>query len=222
MIPAPSHRHDIVTQSILPATLAPPKPCLSRRFVLPALASLIAYPGLARPAVAASIAGVDVPESYHVDGHSLVLNGYGLRTLTFLRIKIYVAALYLPRKAYDPQAIMASAGPTVVVVHYLHSGTQEQVQSRYREGEQENCGDGSCDPSLRADFERLLSVVPPVEPGDTTDFVVTEKSLRISFNGRPLEEFGRGALGRIILAGFIGPHPPTQDLRASLLGLMTP
>ncbi len=172
--------------------------------------------------MAASIAGVEVPESYQVDGHSLVLNGYGLRTLTFLRIKIYVAALYLPRKAYDPQAIMASAGPTVVVVHYLHSGTQEQVQARYREGEQENCGDGSCDMSLQGDFERLLSVVPPVEPGDTTDFVVTEKSLRISFNGRPLAPFGRGALGNIILAGFIGSHSPTPELRAGLLGLMTP
>lgn len=163
-----------------------------------------------------------MPETYQVDGHSLVLNGYGLRTLTFLHIKIYVAALYLPRKTDDPNAILASPGPKVVVVHYLHHGSQEQVQARYREGEQENCGDGGCDISLQGDFERLLNAVPPVEPGDTTDFVVTEKSLRISFNRRPLEPFGRGTLGNLILAGFIGNRSPTPELRAGLLGLMTP
>jgi len=211
-----------MTQSLLPATLNPPTQRVPRRSVLPALAGLIVYPALVCRAAAASVAGVDVPETYQVDGRTLVLNGYGLRTLTFLHIKIYVAALYLPRKTDDPKAILASPGPKVVVVHYLHHGSQEQVQARYREGEQENCGDGSCDMSLQGDFERLLSAVPPVEPGDTTDFVVTEKSLRISFNRRPLEQFGRGTLGNLIIAGFIGTRSPTPELRAGLLGLITP
>ena len=183
---------------------------------------VVACLALAPRAGAVDLAGVHIPETFQIDGRTLVLNGYGLRTLTFLRVKIYVAALYLPERTYDPQAIMTSAGPKVVVLRYLHGGSKQQVQSRFREGEQENCGDGRCDASLEADFERLVAAAPAVEPGDTTTFVVTDKSLRVSFNGRPLEQFGRGALGNLILAGFIGPHPPSQEFRASLLGLMRP
>ena len=117
---------------------------------------------------AVDLVGVHIPEAYQIDGRTLVLNGYGLRTLTFLRIKIYVAALYLPGKTDDSKAILASAGPKVVVVHYLHGGSKAQVQRRFREGEQENCGDGSCDSSFQGDFERLLAAVPAVAPGDTT------------------------------------------------------
>jgi Chalcone isomerase-like len=175
-----------------------------------------------RAAPAVTLAGIDIPETYQIDGKTLVLNGYALRTLTLLRVKIYVAALYMPQKTYDAQGVMASPGPKVVVVHYLHSGTKDQVESRYREGEAENCGNGGCDASLEADFERLVKTAPAIEAGDTATFVVTDKTLRIAFNNRPLEQFGRAALGNLVLASFIGPHPPSTEFRASLLGLMKP
>jgi len=192
-----------------------------RRLFCAALVACAA--GRIRPASAnLELAGVSIPEAYQIDGRTLVLNGYGLRTISFLRIKAYVAALYLPQKSYDPAAIFASPGPKVVIVHYLHSGSKSQVESRYREGERENCEDGSCDRSLEADFERLVAAAPAVEPGHFTVFVMTDKSLRVSFNGRPLQEFGNGGLSRLMLAGFIGPHPPTPDLKANLLGIMRP
>ena len=178
--------------------------------------------GLAPDTKAAQIAGVEIPETYQIDGQTLVLNGYALRTLTFLHIKIYVAGLYLSQRTNDPQAILASRAPKVVVVHYIHGGTKEQVEGRYREGEMENCGNGGCDKSLEADFERLVAAAPAVEPGDRTEFVVTEKGLRVSFNGRPLEHFGQWALGNLILTGFIGPHAPSPEFRGYLLGLLKP
>ncbi len=178
--------------------------------------------GVAREAQAAQLAGIEIPDTYRVDGQTLVLNGYALRTLTFLHVKIYVAALYLPRPSNDPQAILASAGPKVVVVHYIHGGSKGQVESRYREGEQENCGDGRCDKALEVDFERLVGAAPAVEPGDSTTFIVTDKSLLVSFNGRPLENFGQAALGNLILTGFIGPHAPSEEFRGKLLGLLPP
>lgn len=178
-----------------------------------------AMPGTAH---AAELAGVRVPETYPVDGRTLVLNGYGLRTLTFLRIKLYVAALYLVQKSYDPDAIMASSGPKAVVLHFVRAGSREQVQSRYREGAEENCGAGQCDRSLQADFERLVATAPAVEPGDTLAYIVTEKGLRVSFNGQQPAVYPNPTLGRLMLAGFIGQHPPTPDLRANLLGLQKP
>ncbi|MBS0641232.1 MAG: chalcone isomerase family protein [Acetobacteraceae bacterium] len=193
-----------------------------RQFMMAAGVASLLGPIVGSPVWAAELAGVHIPDTYSIDGRTLVLNGYGLRSLTFLRIKLYVAALYVPVKTYDPAAILASPGPVVVVVHYLRNGTKEQVESRFREGAEENCGNGGCDMSQQAEFERLVAAAPPVAPGDTTAFVITDKNLRVSFSGRPMQTFGRGPLAKLMLAGFIGPHPPTVDLKANLLGLEKP
>ncbi len=200
----------------------PPCAVLPRRTVLRGVAAAAISVGAPGGAGAAELNGVRVPETYQLDGRTLVLNGYGLRTLSFLRIKLYVAALYLAQKNYDPEAIMASSGPKVVVLHFVRGGSREQVQSRYREGAEENCGAGQCDPSLQADFDRLLATAPAVEPGDTLTYMMTDKGLRVSFNGQPPMVYANPTLAKLMLAGFIGPHPPTQDLRANLLGLMKP
>ena len=160
-----------------------------------------------------------IPDTYQLDGHTLVLNGAALRTLTILKIKAYSVALYLPQPMHDADSILKSAGPKVAVVHYLHTASQDQVQQRYRTGEKNNCGHGECDKSLEADFEHLVSAVVPVEPGDSTVFAVTPKGLRVSFNHRPFQPFGQAALGDLIIKGFIGDHAPTPEFRAAILGL---
>src|SRR5690348_11833833 len=45
--------------------------------------------------------------------------------------------LYLPKRSSDARAILVSPGPKVVSLHYIRSGSKEQVQDRYREGEGE-------------------------------------------------------------------------------------
>jgi hypothetical protein len=45
----------------------------------------------------------------------------------------------------------------------------------------------------------------------------TEKGFRVLFNGRPVVSFTDSRLGNMILEGFIGAHPPSEDLRAGLL-----
>jgi hypothetical protein len=171
------------------------------------------------PARAATLAGVDVPDTMRIDGHNLVLNGFGIRTLTFLKVKIYVAGLYLPKKSSNAQAILASPGPKVIALHHIHSGSKSQVQDRYREGEKVNCGGGGCDASLQADFERLVASAEPVSEGDVTLYVVTDKSFRVVFNGREVIAFAGNRLGNMIIEGFIGARPPSEDLRDALLGV---
>jgi Chalcone isomerase-like len=168
---------------------------------------------------AATLADVQVPDTLSVDGKSLVLNGYGLRTLTFLKVKIYVAALYLPKRSSDARAILASPGPKAIVLHYIHGGTKDQVQDRYREGEKVNCGNGGCDPALQADFEKLVASALPVNEGDINEFIVSDKGFRVLFNGRTVVAFPDTRLGNLIIDGFIGDHPPSPDLRAALLGI---
>jgi hypothetical protein len=192
---------------------------LRRRRLLQAAGLLTSSFYLAPMAGATVLADVDVPDTLRVDGHNLVLNGVGLRTLTFLRVKIYVAALYLPKRSSDARAILASAGPKVIALHHIHSGSKSQVQDRYREGEKVNCGSGGCDAALQSDFERLVASAEPVAEGDLTLYIVTDKSFRVVFNGREVIAFAGDRLGNMIIEGFIGARPPSEEVRAGLLGV---
>jgi hypothetical protein len=185
------------------------------RRVVTALLSL----WLVASASAATIEGVAFPERFPIDGETLVLNGVGLRTVTIFHVKIYVAGLYLPRQSHDRQQILASPGTKVIVMRFLHSGTKADVERQYRKGEQENCGNGECDPADAPDFERLIAAAPGVEPGDTFTYVITDRGFQLFFNNKLVIGLANKDLGHRILAGFIGDHPPSEELRQALLGL---
>jgi hypothetical protein len=187
-----------------------------RRCLLPALLLLVLA---TRPAPAATLEGVTLPDTWPVDGQSLVLNGIGLRTVTIFHVRAYVAGLYLVRRSQDAAQILASPDPKVIVLQFLHAGSKAQVEHSYREGEANNCGHGECDPSDAADFDRLVAVAPAVEPGDTSTYVITHRGVTVYANGRMLIAFANRDLALRLLIGFIGPHPPSQELKRQLLGL---
>ncbi len=183
------------------------------------LALLLTCLWLPSSAMAATLAGATLPDSYVVDGQPLVLNGVGLRTLTIFRVKAYIAGLYLQRPSHDAQQILASPGPKVIVLKFLHSGSKEQIEKQFREGEERNCGDGSCAASDQADFERLIAAAPAVNVGDTSAYIFTAKRVRVMANNRLIGDFANPDLAYHLLAGFIGARPPSEDLRDRMLGL---
>jgi hypothetical protein len=184
------------------------------RKISPALLSI----WLVAQASAATIEGVTFPEHFPIDGQTLVLNGVGLRTVTIFHVKIYVAGLYLPHQSHDQAQILASPGTKVIVMRFLHAGSKADVERQYRKGEQENCGAGECDPADAPDFERLIAAAPAVEPGDTFTYVITDSGFRLYFNNKIVIEIANKDLGYRILAGFIGAHPPSPELKQALLG----
>jgi hypothetical protein len=188
---------------------------LMLRTLIPALACC----WLASSGVAATLSGVTLPDTYTVDGQSLVLNGIGLRTLTIFRVRAYVAGLYLPQQNHDAQQILTSAEPKVILLKFIHSASKARVERQYRAGEETNCGDGGCNPSDQVEFERLVAAAPAVEPGDTSTYIFTAQGVRVLANDRLIDEFNNRDLAYRLLAGFIGRHPPSADLRRQLLGL---
>jgi hypothetical protein len=174
---------------------------------------------MASSASAATLEGTTFPDTYMVDGHKLVLNGLGVRTLTIFRVRIYVAGLYLTQPNHDATAILESPGPKVVRLQFIHSGSKSQVEKEYREGEANNCGHGECAASDQADFEKLVAAAPAVEPGDTSTYVFTGKGVKVFANNEMIGDFANVDLARHLLWGFIGNHPPSEALRRALLGL---
>lgn len=67
------------------------------------------------------VGGLKIPEQLELADKkgSLVLNGAGIRKKVF--IKVYVGALYLPRKSGDLEEVLAMDGPKVVTMDILYS-----------------------------------------------------------------------------------------------------
>ena len=172
----------------------------------------------ALPARAATYAGYTLPDTYAVAGQTLVLNGMGLRTLTIFNVKVYVAGLYLTQKSADAKAIMASSTPKVVLMQFLHAASKSDIEKQYREGEAKNCGHGECAPGDQADFEKLIAETPGREVGQTLAYIMTSKGLEVLADNRPVAQFANADLALRILAGFLGPVPPSEDLKKHLLG----
>ena len=100
----------------------------------------------ARPAVAAEIAGVKLPDT----DQQLVLNGAGLRKRAFFQV--YAMGLYLTeRKAAAAEAIGA-AGPKRVAIHMLRDVDAEQFTGALMDGMKENHSEAqmkALDPRVR-------------------------------------------------------------------------
>ena len=135
-------------------------------------------------AQAASLEGMTFPDTYPVGGQNLVLNGLGLRTFTILNVRVYAAGLYLAQRSHDPQQILNSPTPKVLLLQFLRSGSKEQIARQFRAGEEVNCGDGSCDPADQSDFDRLVASAPAAKAGDTFTFVITKDGVRFYADDR--------------------------------------
>ncbi len=166
----------------------------------------------------ATLDGVTLPDQFPVAGETLKLNGIGVRTLTIFSVKIYVAGLYLAHPSRNAEQILKSPEPKAIILQFLHAGSKADVEKEYRAGEKVNCGNGGCDPADAADFEKLVAAAPAVAVGDTSTYLFTPGGVEVLANNRPIGKFANKDLAYRLLAGFIGDHPPSEDLRAHLLG----
>ncbi len=91
---------------------------------------------IAIPALALTLAGVNMEDHATVGGQTLVLNGAGLRKKLF--IKVYVGGLYLPAKNSNAAAIMAADTPRRQVMHFLYSVSKSQMCDAWDEGLEDN------------------------------------------------------------------------------------
>src|SRR5215475_26005 len=82
--------------------------------------------------------GVTFPEQAQVDGSTLRLNGLGLRQATFLKVNVYVAALYVANVSSDPQALLGSNTPKELILHFVHNVSDDELKKAWEEGFEHN------------------------------------------------------------------------------------
>jgi len=176
------------------------------------LAFLVLFSGTVS---AAALGGLNFPDSVFVEGKTLVLNGIGQRLYSFLRVPIYVAALYLQHPSTDAKAILNSSEVKLLAIKFQHNVSAEDARTAWRNGFDNNCvAPCHLDPDAVA---RFLAAIPAIRAGDVYTFVFTSDGARVYVDQRPLGVIPRPQFAQAILATFLGPRPASVPLKEALL-----
>ncbi|MGH8649928.1 MAG: chalcone isomerase family protein, partial [Burkholderiales bacterium] len=117
-------------------------------------------------AQAAEVEGVKLADKVQVGGSELMLNGAGVRTRVFF--KVYVGALYLPKKASAPEAALGEAGAKRILMHMLRDLEAEQLNSAFNDGFKKNHTPGELaklEPQVKQ-LEAIFAAAKAVTKGD--------------------------------------------------------
>jgi hypothetical protein len=185
-----------------------------RKSLIPlTLAALLALSAIALDA--ATLAGVTLPDSQSVAGKTLVLNGLGLRTK--MMVKVYVGGLYLEQKSSDPNAIMKSDTPKRIVMHMVHSASKSQMSDAFNDGFNDNSPDAM--KTMKGDIDKLLAALDNVNSGDDMTFTyVPGTGTTLTINGKDRVTIAGQPFAQALLSVWLGPKPPTADLKKGMLG----
>jgi Flp pilus assembly secretin CpaC len=164
---------------------------------------------------AATLAGVTLPGTAQVGSTKLVLNGLGLRTKYFL--KVYIAGLYVVQKSSDPNALIQADAPKRIVMQFVHSASKGQMTDAFNDSFNDNSPDAV--KTMKADIDRLLGALEPIKVGDQMVFTyVPGTGTTFALNGKDKLTIAGAAFGPVLFSVWLGPKPPTADLKKGLLG----
>jgi hypothetical protein len=170
---------------------------------------------LSVPAIAGSLAGVTLPDTASVSGTDLVLNGMGLRKKAIF--KVYVGALYLPAKSSDAEAVIKLDAPKRMVMRFVRDVGKDKITEGWREGFANNSPASM--PALQKQLDEFAALWQDMADGDEAVMTyVPATGLKLEIRGKELGVIQGKAFADAVLACWVGPHPPSEDLRTGVLG----
>ncbi len=181
------------------------------------LAAVLVGPAASAPGMAAlagELAGATLPDTLKAGDKTLKLNGLGLRKKAVF--KVYVGGLYVESPSKDAGAILAADQAKALRMHFLRDLTKAQLVEAFQEGFEANVKDRA---PQKAAFDRMLALVPDVKEGSTLTFTyVPGKGTTLATGSRELGVFEGKGFADAVFAIWLGPKPPSDDLKKGLLG----
>ena len=164
---------------------------------------------------AATLAGVTLPDPAQAGSTTLVLNGLGLRTKII--VKVYVAALYLPQKSSDADAIVKADAPKRLVMQFVRGVSKSQIQDAFTESFNDNAP--AAKRTIGVDLERFLAALEPVKEGDQMIFTyIPDAGTTFAINAQQKLTIAGLDFSQALFSVWLGPKPPTNALKKGLLG----
>jgi len=186
---------------------------MTRQWIACAVLALVAV-----PAAAMELAGVTLPDTTTVNGTTLTLNGMGLRTKTMLKVKVYVAGLYLATPSHDAAAIIAADEPKQVVMHFLYKKVEkDKLTEAWREGFANNSA--ATLPALKVRLDEFSALWPDMASGERA--VITYlpgTGTRLELNGKEAGVIPGKDFADALFAVWLGPKPADSGLKEGVLG----
>lgn len=190
---------------------------LVQHLVLALGAALFAFSALAAPV---EIHGVKLEDTAQVHGAQLQLNGAGTR-YKFV-VKVYVAGLYLAKKASTPDEVINQPGPKRLIVTMLRTIDSRELGKLLTRGVEDNMGKASMSkliPGLIRMGE-IFAAQKNLVAGDQfmidwvpgTGTVITVKDV---VQGEPFQE---PEFFKALMMIWLGSSPADYKLKDALLG----
>lgn len=167
------------------------------------------------PVRAATLSGVNMPDQSTVNGKTLVLNGLGTRTATFLKVKVYVIGLYLENKSSDAKAIIESNQAKRINMHFVHDVTAKELRDGWSEAFESNYKDVA---SIKDEISKFNASMRDVKSGDSIVLDFSGDTVDVLINATKIDSIKGNAFQQAALGIWLGPKPPNKDLKAGILG----
>jgi len=183
-----------------------------RRIALVALAALL----LGLLAYAGEMEGVAFPDKITVGTANLTLNGLGIRTKVFF--KIYIGALYLPAKESDALKILTADEPKQLVMHFLYKEVgKDKLLEGWDEGFKNNSPEKVA--ALKEQIAKFDSFWSDMKKDDVAVLTyVPGQGTKVEIKGKEMGIIEGKEFAQALFAIWLGPKPPTEDLKKGLLG----
>jgi hypothetical protein len=160
--------------------------------------------------------GISLPDQADVGGTSLTLNGLGLRKATMLKVKVYVAALYVAKPSSDPNSILRANAPFELVLHFVRDVRGDDLKGAWSEGFEKNAKPQL--PALNERITTLNSWMSDVKAGQKMVFTFKPGTgLQVAEGGAVKGTIKGDDFARAFLSIWLG-NPPNAELKSGLLG----
>lgn len=168
-------------------------------------------------AQAKSCEGVTFADQAQADGATLKLNGLGLRKATFLKVKVYVGALYLPQASKDADAILKAHAPKRLELHFVRDVGGDDLSKGWDEGFENNAGSELA--KLKPRIDAFKAMMTDVKKGDTLSLQHKPGTgVEVAVKGAAKGTIKGDDFARALFAIWLGRNPPNEALKAGLLG----
>jgi hypothetical protein len=160
--------------------------------------------------------GVDFPEHLNVSGHDLTLNGLGMRKATFLKINVYVGALYVTHPSHDAQPLIDPGAPAQLILHFVRNVSAGQMRDAWEEAF------GKVAPGQSAIAPKVATLngwMTDLKTGERLVFTrIPGTGVEVSVNGVVKGVLGGDDFARALMTIWLGDSPPNPELKSGLLG----
>lgn len=167
------------------------------------------------PVGAATLGGVEMRDQVAVGGKTLVLNGVGMRTATFLKVKVYVIGLYLESKSSDARTIIESDQAKRIEMHFVHDVTAKELRDGWSEAFESNYPDVA---AIKSEIATFNASMRDVKSGDSIVLDLSGNTVDVLVNSNKIGAVEGNAFQQAVLGIWLGPEPPNEDLKAGILG----